>query len=181
MRRYFFLCIAAALHAAVIAAALAEENGKWELEQRGRSLFALSYKQSASINNQTVTSELGFLCDQRNRMGVIGAILVPFDGTFENRQDPIPVTIQKKSDVYDRPDLLQKWKNGNEFLFLEVPDDVADLVTLLKAKDAGSDRSIHFYFPNGSADQQTTNHITIDSSEFASKFEEFEKSCNSSQ
>ena len=43
-------------------------------------------------------------------MGVIGAILVPFDGTFENRQDPIPVTIQKKSDVYDRPDLLQKWK-----------------------------------------------------------------------
>lgn len=83
--------------------------------------------------------------------------------------------------LYHRPDLLQKWKNGNEFLFLEVPDDVADLVTLLKAKDAGSDRSIHFYFPNGSADQQTTNHITIDSSEFASKFEEFEKSCNSSQ
>ena len=181
MPRYFFLCIAAALHAAVIAAALAEENGKWELEQRGRSLFALSYKQSASINNQTVTSELGFLCDQRNRMGVIGAILVPFDGTFENRRDPIPVSIQKKSDVYDRPDLLQKWKNGNEFLFLEVPDDVADLVTLLKEKDAGSDRSIHFYFPNGSVDQQTTNHIAIDSSEFASKFEEFEKSCNSSQ
>ena len=90
MPRYFFLCIAAALNAAVIAAAFAEENGKWELEQRGRSLFALSYKQSASINNQTVTSELGFLCDQRNRMGVIGAILVPFDGTLENRQDPIP-------------------------------------------------------------------------------------------
>lgn len=68
-----------------------------------------------------------------------------------------------------------------EFLFFEVPDDVADLVTLLKEKDAGSDRSIPFYFPNGSVDQQTTNHIAIDSSEFASKFEEFEKSCNSSQ
>ena len=79
------------------------------------------------------------------------------------------------------PIFSKSGRYGNEFLFLEVPDDVADLVTLLKAKDAGSDRSIHFYFPNGSADQQTTNHITIDSSEFASKFEEFEKSCNSSQ
>jgi hypothetical protein len=48
MRRYFFFCIAAALHPAVVAAALAEENGRWELEQRGKALFALSYKQSAS-------------------------------------------------------------------------------------------------------------------------------------
>ncbi len=65
----------------------------WDLEQRGKALFALSYKQSASINNKTATSELAFLCDQRNKMGVIGAILIPFDGTFENHQDPIPVSI----------------------------------------------------------------------------------------
>jgi hypothetical protein len=58
---------------------------------------------------------------------------------------------------------------------------VADLVTLLKQKDTGSDGSVHFYFPNGSGDQQTINHIAIDASGFASKFEEFEKSCNSSQ
>ena len=143
--------------------------------------FALSYKQSASINNQTATSELAFLCDQRNKKGVTGTILVPFDGTFESHQDPIPVSIQKRSDEFDRSDLLQKWKNGNEFLFLEISDDVADLVTLLKEKDAGSDRSVHFYFTNGSVDQQTTNHIAIDASGFAGKLEEFEKSCNSPQ
>ena len=93
MPRYFFLCIAAALNAAVIAAAFAEENGKWELEQRGRSLFALSYKQSASIDNSDGDVCTGFLCDQRNRMGVIGAILVPSMALWENRQDPIPDSI----------------------------------------------------------------------------------------
>ena len=92
MRGYFFFGIAAALHPAVVAAALAEENGRWDLEQRGKSLFALSYKQSASINNQTATSELAFLCDQRNKKGVFGTILVQFDGSFENHQDPIPVS-----------------------------------------------------------------------------------------
>ena len=180
MRGYFFFCIAAALHSAVVASALAEENGKWDLEQRGKSLFALSYKQSASISNQTATSELAFLCDRRNRRDVIGTILVPLDGTFENHQDPVPVSIQKKSDEYDRSDLLQKWKNGHEFLFLEVPDDVADLVTLLKEKDAGLDKSVHFYFPSGlDNDQQTSDHIVVDASGFATKFEEFERSCNS--
>ena len=107
--------------------------------------------------------------------------MVPFDDTFENHQDSIPVSIQKKSGEFDRSDLLQRWKNGREFIFLEVPDDVADLVTLLKEKDTGSDRSVHLYFPNGVVDQQTTNHIVIDASGFASKFEEFEKGCISPQ
>jgi hypothetical protein len=85
--------------------------------------FTLSYKQPASINNKTATSELAFLCDQKNRLGVSGTILVPFDGTFESQQDPIPVSIQKKADEFDRSDLLQKWKNGSEFLFSDVTDD----------------------------------------------------------
>ena len=91
MRRYFSFCGALALTFTDLAVAIAEENGKWELEQRRSFIFTLSYKQSASINNQTATSELAFICDQRNRLGIIGVILVPFDGTFENHQDPIPV------------------------------------------------------------------------------------------
>jgi hypothetical protein len=120
----------------VLAAANAEDVGKWkwELEQRRDFIFTLSYKQSASINNKTATSELAFLCDQKNRLGVSGTILVPFDGTFESQQDPIPVSIQKKADEFDRSDLLQKWKNGSEFLFSDVTDDVADLIALLKEK-----------------------------------------------
>ena len=154
----------------------------WDLEQRGKALFALSYKQSASINNQTATSELAFLCDQRNKMGVIGAILIPFDGTFENHQDPIPVSIQKKSDEYDRSDLLQNWKNGSEFLFLDVPDDVADLIALLKEKGADSDKSVYFHFSGGLDNgQETSNHIAVDASGFAARFAEFEKGCTSAQ
>ena len=158
---------------------MAEVYGKWELEQRRSFIFTLSYKQSASINNQTATSELGFPCDQRNKIGVTGTILIPFDDTFEKSR-PIPVSIQQKSDEYGRSDLLQNWQNGNDFLFLDAADDVADLVTLLKEKDAGSDRSVHFYFPSGlNTGQQTSNHIVVEASGFADRFPDFEKGCSS--
>jgi hypothetical protein len=138
----------------VLAAANAEDVGKWkwELEQRRDFIFTLSYKQSASINNKT------------------GTILVPFDGAFESQQDPIPVSIQKKADEFDRSDLLQKWKNGSEFLFSDVMDDVADLIALLKEKSANSDKFVHFYFPSGlNNGQQKSNHIVVDASGFVAK------------
>ena len=164
----------------MLAAANGEDVGKWELEQRRDFIFTLSYKQSASINNKTATSELAFLCDQKNRLGVTGTVLVPFDGTFESTQGPIPVSIQKKADEFDRSDLLQKWKNGSEFLFSDVTDDVADLIALLKEKSANSDKFVHFYFPSGLDNgQQTSNHIVVDASGFAAKFAEFENDCTS--
>ena len=182
MRRYLSFCIPVALYLAGLTVAMAEDHGKWELEQRRSFIFTLSYKQSVSINNQTVTSELAFLCDQRNKLDVVGTILIPFDGTFESHQDPIPVLIQKKSDEYSPSDLLQKWKNGSDFIFLDGTDDVADLIALLKEKDAESDRSVHFYFPNGlDTGQQTSNHIVIDATGFAGRFSDFEKGCNSPQ
>ena len=151
------------------------DDGKWELEERRGFVFTLSYKQSKFIDNQTASSELAFLCDQRNRSGIVGAILVPFDRTFENQQDPIPVSIQEKADEFGPSDLLQKWKNGSEFLFSDVKDDVADLIALLSEKDTQSDKSVHFYFPS----QQASDHIAVDASGFAAKFVEFEKGCAS--
>ena len=74
---------------------------------------------------------------------------MPFDGTFENQQDPIPVSIQEKAEEFGPSDILQKWKNGSEFLFSDVKDDVADLIALLNEKDSESDKSVHFYFPRG--------------------------------
>jgi hypothetical protein len=59
------------------------------------------------------------MCDKRDRSGFVGVILVPFDGTFQSRRDEVPVLIQT--------DLIQNWKNGSEFLFLDTKDDVADL------------------------------------------------------
>jgi hypothetical protein len=93
MRRHLFWCITVGVNLAVLASANAEDNDKWELEERRSFVFTLSYKQSAYINDQLATSELALLCDQRNRAGFVGAILIPFDCTFESHQDPIPVSI----------------------------------------------------------------------------------------
>jgi hypothetical protein len=60
MRRYFCLYVAVALTFSDLAVAIAEQSGRWELEERRSFIFTLSYKQSASINDQTATSELAF-------------------------------------------------------------------------------------------------------------------------
>jgi len=182
MRRYFACCIAVIVNLTLLAAANAEDHGKWELEERRSLIFTLSYKQSKYINDQLATSELALLCDQRKKVGLVGAILIPFDGTFEGHQGSIPVSIQKKSDEVDRSDLLQKWENGSEFLFLEKSDEIADFIALLTEKDTQSDTAVHIYFPSGiDNNKQMSDHIVVDASGFAAKFAEFEKGCASDQ
>ena len=132
MRRYLRLYIALALYLTGVSAVNAENYGEWVLEQRGSSMVTLAFKQSASVNNQLATSELAFICDQRHRSTSIGVILIPFDGTFESHRDPVPILIQKTSDQYDRTDVIQNWRNGNEFLFLDGKDDVEELSRSLK-------------------------------------------------
>jgi len=119
MRPYLRLYIALVLCWIGLSGAKAEKFGEWMLEQRGSFIFTLSFKQSASVNNQLATSELAFICDQRHRSTSIGVMLIPFDGTFESHRDPVPILIQKNSDQYDRTDVIQNWRNGNEFLFLD--------------------------------------------------------------
>jgi hypothetical protein len=182
MYRSLSCYVAVVLNVTMFSTANGEDDGKWELEEHPGVILALSYKQSATINDQIVSSGLAFLCDQKARQGIAGAMLLPLNGTFEDRQDSIPVSIQKKSDEFGQSDLLQKWKNGSEFLFSDVKDDVADLIALLKERDREADRSVHFYFPNGLDNgQQTSNHIVVDASGFATKFEEFENDCTSGQ
>jgi len=73
---------------------------------------------------------------------------------------------------------MEKWKRVS---LLDVTDDVADLIALLKEKDAEPDKSVHFHFPNGvDMAQQTSKHIVVDASGFAAK-SEFEKDCTSPQ
>ena len=86
-------------------------------KKRRSFIFALSYKQSMYINDQLATSELAFLCDQRNRIGFVGAILIPFDGTFESHEDTIPVAIQKNSDESTHLTFFKIGKIGVSFSF----------------------------------------------------------------
>jgi hypothetical protein len=178
MRR-FLLYTALALYFSVPSATAADRYGVWLLEQPRSAVFTLSFKQSVPLNDKVATSELGFICDQREKF--LGVILIPFDGTFRNQQDVIPVWIQQ-SDQYDPFNLLQKWKNGTDYIFLESQDDVDELALFLKAEEIDSEKSIHFFFPNdGDAGPQNPNHIVVDVSGFSDGFSAFQTACAPSQ
>ena len=70
---------------------------------------------------------------------------------FKVTRDVIPVLIQKNADQYDPSDLLQNWKNGVEYIFLEAKDDVDELVSFMKANEMDGAKSVHFVFPNESS------------------------------
>jgi hypothetical protein len=165
-----------------IVATAADRYGGWLLEQPRNSVRTLSFKQSVQFNNKIVTSELGFVCDQRKSSKSVGVILIPFDGTFQNDRNVVPVLIQKNADQYDPSDLLQNWKNGAEYIFLEAKSDVDRLATFIKANEIDGSKSVHFTFPNDTSDgPQTSNHVTINLSGFSSGFDAFQMECAWSQ
>ena len=126
----FFLYTALALNFSPLAVTATDRYGAWLLEQPRSSMRTLSFKQSVQLNNKIETLELGFICDQRKNSKSVGVILIPFDGTFQSDQEVIPVLIQKNADQYVGPsDLLQKWKDGAEYIFLEAKDDVDELAS----------------------------------------------------
>jgi hypothetical protein len=176
--RYFLLYTAVALYLNVLAATAADLYGEWSLEQPRSSVLMLTFKQSVSFDDKLATSEFGFICDRREKSWIVGAILIPFDGTFENRQSVIPVLIQRNDDQYDPSDLLQHWKNGTEYIFLESKDDVDELASFLKASDGDGAKTIHIFFPNDlDASPQIGSHIAIKVSGFSDGFSAFQMAC----
>jgi hypothetical protein len=156
-----------------------QRYGAWSLEYPRSSVVTLSFKRSIALHNEVATSELGFICDQDDHSRLV-AILVPFDGTFENRRDVVPVIIRRRNDTPF--DLLQKWKNGSEYIFLDTQDEVHELASFLKAEEADSEKSVHFYFPkDADAGLQNANHIVIDVSGFSDGFSTFQKTCASAR
>ena len=181
MRR-FVLYTALALYFSAHSATAADRFGEWLLEQPRSFVLTLSFKQSVPLNGKIATSELGFICDQRDKSNVLGVILMPVDGTFENRQRIIPVLIQKDKDRYDPSDLVQHWNNGTEYIFLDSNDDADRLASFLKANEADGVKSAHFFFPNDTdAGSQIANHIVVDLAGFSDGFGAFQKVCASPQ
>ena len=179
MRR-FVLYAALMLYACALPATAAERYGEWLLEQPNGSILALSFKRSITVNNRAATSELAFVCDPENKY--VGVILIPFEGTFKNQQVVIPVVIQKNEDQYDHSDLLQHWKNGLDYIFSDSPDEPDELASYLKAREAESVKSVHFYFPNDlDASTQTTNHMVVELAGFSSGVATFTSRCEQAQ
>ena len=179
----FLLYTALALKFSALAVTAADRYGGWLLEQPRSSVHTLSFKQTVQLNNKIGTSELGFICDQRKNLKSVGVILIPFDGTFQSDQEVIPVLIQKNADQYVGPsDLLQKWKNGAEYIFLEAKDDVDELASFMKANEMDGAKSVHFVFANSPPEgPRPSNHIAINLSGFSNGFDAFQKACASSQ
>jgi hypothetical protein len=117
MRTFLSYCFALIASDAGANAPSVEDNvSKWTVEHR-RAVLTLSYKQTASIDNKATTSELAFLCGQDTEFGLVGVMLVPFEGTFDGDQDPVPVLLLRQADDTGRSDLSQKWRNASDFLF----------------------------------------------------------------
>jgi hypothetical protein len=81
------------------------------------------------------------------------------DGRFKNRQTSIPVVVQKTEMQSDSSNLMQRWENGADYIFLESPDAQEALASYLKDEEAEGVKSVHFYFPNDlDTSTQTINH-----------------------
>jgi hypothetical protein len=178
----FLLYTALVLNFSALAATAADRYGGWLIEQPRGSVRTFSFKQSVKLNNKILTSELGLSCDQRKSSRSVGVILIPFDGTFQNDRNVVRVLIQKNVDQYDPSDLLQNWRNGVEYIFLEAKDDVDKLATFMKANELDGAKSAHFVFLNDTSDgPQTSNHIAINLSGFSNGFDAFQIACAASQ
>ena len=152
----------------------AERFGQWSLEQPNDFVFALSFKRATLFDDRTAASQLAFVCNQEERY--VAVLLIPLDGTFTSRHEVIPVAIQKMGEQSDSSDLMQRWENGADYIFLESPDEQEELASYLKDREAEGVKSVHFYFPNDlDASTQTTNHVVIDLSGFSSGVAAFTK------
>jgi hypothetical protein len=181
MRR-FLLSTAVVFYFSVPAAIAADRYGEWLLEQARSSALTLTFKQSVSFDNKVATSELGLVCDQRETSRIVGAVLIPFDGTFESRKNVIPVLFQKNGERYDPSDLLQRWNNGTDYMFLEPKDDVDELASFLMTHDNNSVKTIHIFFPHGlDVSSQVSNHVVVKVSGFSDGFRAFQIACSPPQ
>ena len=179
MRR-FGLYAALALCIYGLPATAEERFERWSLEQPGDFIFALSFKRSISFDDRTATSELAFLCNQEEKYSAV--LLMPLDGTFKSRQTSIPVVVQKTEMQSDSSDLMQRWENGADYIFLELPDAQEELASYLKDREAEGVKSVHFYFPNDlDTSTQTTNHMVIDLAGFSAGVAAFTSRCEQAQ
>jgi hypothetical protein len=93
-------------------------------------------------------------------------------------RDVVPVLIRRGS---DNPfDLLQKWKNGNEYIFLDTKDEVRELASFLKAEETDSE-NLHTFISQRTPMPvfKMQINIVVDVWGFSEGFDVFQKTCAS--
>ena len=154
------------------------DNGR--LSNQRTSFLRCPLSGPFSFDDRAATSELAFVCNQENKY--VAILLIPLDGTFASRREVIPVAIQKMGEQSDSSDLMQRWENGADYIFLESPDEQEELASYLKDREAEGVKSVHFYFPNDlDTSTQTTNHMIIDLAGFSAGVAAFTNRCEQAQ
>jgi hypothetical protein len=178
MRRQLTLFISLVLYLSALTGATAARYGEWLLDEPRSSVFVLSFTQSEKIENQTKTSKLVFICDRRNGSQYLGVMLISLDETFKSQQNAVFIVIQKDSREYDPSDLVQKWRTGTTYFFLDAKDDIDELVSFLKVKEVEGIKSVHFYVPtDANVGHERSTHIAASLSGFSDGFRAFQKAC----
>src|SRR6516165_1856648 len=85
-----------------------ESFGDWSLKKM-RTGFSLDYTAYSSQGGTIKTANFAFACD---RAGKIGAIIIPFESTYDNQKQSISVYIERSHDPIASPHLTQQWGNG---------------------------------------------------------------------
>jgi hypothetical protein len=177
MHRQITLFISLVLYLGALTGAMADRYGEWILDEPRSPVFVLSFTQSEKIENKAKTSKLIFICDRRDRSQFLGAMLIPLDETFKNQQHAVFIVIQKDGREYDPSDLVQKWRTGTAYFFLDEKDDVDELVSFLKVKEVEGIKS-DFYVPtDANVGHERSTHIAASLSGFSDGFRAFQKAC----
>jgi hypothetical protein len=154
-----------------------DRYGNWSLETLRGDVLALSYRQLVPSETKIAVAELGFLCNLKPTSDIY-VVLVPFEGTYDNHQEDVPVLIQQNGDTFISSDIFQTWRNGYKYLFLNPKDKVDMLVTFLNANERKGGDSAHFFF-SGQFDGHSNilNHIVIGLHGFSDGFLALAKKC----
>ena len=169
-----------ALTFCVFGANAAERYGEWLLEQPRSSVLTLSFKQSAPLDDKMTTSELGFICDQRDSSKNIAVILIPLDGTFKNKARCDSNFHSRRIAINLIPPIFRKnGKTGPNTSIRSRKANVDELASFLKASETNGVQSVHFFFPNDlGPGRKISSYVAINVSGFSDGFAAFQTACN---
>jgi hypothetical protein len=155
-------------------------EGEWSLKTlKDGAVLSLEYNQWITLSNDAIeTASFGFSCDRRTPSGKIGATLFPFEGSYNNQQDEVPVLIERSSNESPDTSLLQKWGNGYKYIFLNPTAEVKKLVEYLKSRQKEGSPFVDVLF-SGDYNGRTEKllKVAVALSNFSEAFSRFESAC----
>jgi hypothetical protein len=130
------------------------------------------------VGDKVTEADFAFICDRHSNPDPYKAMLIPFDGTYDNQQGEVSVLVEKGKD--QNSNLLQKWQNGYKYLFLTQKDKVTELMDYLKNAEASNINTVTLFFSGDFHGRlEKLNYITLDLSGFSGGLVALHAACQS--